>query len=214
MNEKPIVIIDYDMGNLQSLVNALHELGENAEIIQDPEKLRDSKAIILPGVGDFGDGMNNLREKGFLPILNDEIINKKKPYFGICLGMQFLAEKSFEYGEHDGFGWLKGNVERIKPNESQFKIPHIGWNNIDIHKETFLFENVESPIFYFVHSFFLNVDEEDKDSIVSTVWHGQELTASVQKDNIVGTQFHPEKSQASGLILLKNFIDYVNEERN
>jgi len=204
-----IAIIDYSAGNLQSIYNAFEALGEDVIITKDPSKLKDAKAIVLPGVGAFRDGINNLRDMGFVEALNEEIMQKKKPYLGVCLGLQFLAEKSLEHGEYEGLGWIKGAVKKIEPNDRKFKIPHMGWNDIKITKDSALFNGlVDEPVFYFVHSYYLDVDENEV--VSSTCWHGQDITASVQKDNIFAVQFHPEKSQGAGLKVLKNFIEFVN----
>lgn len=204
-----ITIIDYGAGNLQSIYNAFEALGEKTAIVREPSKLREAKAIVLPGVGAFGDGINNLEKLGFINALNEEIIDNKKPYLGICLGMQFLSEKSFEHGEHKGFGWINGVVKKIEPAEKQFKVPHMGWNDVKILKRNVLFTGLdENPVFYFVHSYFFDVKEEN--AISSTCWHGEMINASLEKDNIFAVQFHPEKSQTAGLKLLKNFIDYSN----
>jgi len=207
-----IVIIDYGAGNLQSIINAFELLGERVEVINSPEKLKDAEAIVLPGVGAFSDCMNNLRKAGFIDALNREVIEKKKPFLGICLGLQILAEQSFEHGCYSGFGWVKGSVKKIIPKSTEFKIPHMGWNNIIIRSKDRLFRDFENePVFYFVHSYTLVLDELDQ-LVTSTCYHGAKIVASVQKENIFGVQFHPEKSQGAGLKLLKNFITFVRED--
>jgi glutamine amidotransferase len=131
------------------------------------------------------------------------------PFLGICLGLQFLAEKSFEMGEFPGLGWIKGSVVKINPNGVRLRIPHMGWNDIKISQETPLFENLEAPIFYFVHSYYLLTSTEDSRYLTSTTFYGAELTASLQKGNIFAVQFHPEKSQQNGLTVLKNFLKLI-----
>ncbi len=208
-----IAIIDYGMGNLKSVVNAFNAIGEPARITNQAEEIRKASAIVLPGVGAFEDGMKNLRKLGILPLLEEEILEKKKPYFGICLGMQFLAQESREGGErshegggHAGFGWIPGAVVQIQPSEKKYKVPHMGWNDLRMEKESILYAGLpEAPVFYFVHSFHLERTEENKEFITASCSHGAVITASIQKGNIFGVQFHPEKSQKAGLDLLKNF---------
>ena len=212
-----IVIINYGMGNVQSVKNALEALNENAIISDDKELIAKSKAIIIPGVGAFGDAMRRIKEKDLLNILHTEATEKKKPILGICLGMQLLATKSFEHGEHQGFGWVDATIERIQPNDSQCKIPHMGWNNLIIKDQSILFKDFDLNLencAYFVHSFAMKLSkDETKAVLTSTVDHGGEVTASVRKGNVFGTQFHPEKSQNVGLKILQNFIQYIKEQQ-
>lgn len=203
-----IAIVDYGMGNLQSVANAVEALGAAYVVTQRPKDLREANGIILPGVGAFGEGMENLRKFGLVDVLHSEVIERKKPYLGICLGLQFLAERGYEAGEHEGFGWIRGEVRLIEPRDPAAKIPHMGWNEIDIRRESHIFRGLQkNPVFYFVHSFGLMPDPADADVVTSVVHHGGEITASIQKGNIFATQFHPEKSQTAGLLVLKNFID-------
>lgn len=205
-----IAVIDYGMGNIKSICNAFELLHQEIVIATGPEALRKADAIVLPGVGAFAEGMNNLRERGFLPILEGEIIVKKKPYLGICLGMQFLAEKSHEYGLHQGLGWLPGEVQRIIPVNPTFKIPHMGWNEVSITTEFPLFQGLGAKeTFYFVHSYCFVPSPHQPSPIIATCWHGTKISAAVQKGNIFGVQFHPEKSQGAGIKLLQNFTDHV-----
>ncbi len=207
-----IAVIDYGAGNLRSVVNAFEAIGQKPQVTNKPADLKASDAIVLPGVGAFGDGMSNLRRTGMVEALNEEVLDKKKPYLGICLGLQFLAQLGLEHGTHEGFGWVKGKVIRLEPNETRFRVPHIGWNGLDTRRSFPLFENLEDgPIFYFVHSYHLVPEAEDRDVISATCDHGQDVTAAVQKGNIFGVQFHPEKSQRSGLTVLKNFVKFVQE---
>lgn len=203
-----IAIIDYGMGNLQSIKNALDLLYPSVAVIKNPSDLKRAKAIVLPGVGAFADGMRNLRQNGFLPVLKEEVLVKKKPYLGICLGMQFLAEKSHEHGVHEGLGWINGEVKRLNPCNGDFKIPHVGWNDVKIRSNSNLYQGIgEIGTFYFVHSYAL--DPANKSIITGVCDHGQEFVASIQQENIFGVQFHPEKSQGAGMKLLKNFMMYV-----
>ncbi|HQO35128.1 MAG TPA: imidazole glycerol phosphate synthase subunit HisH [bacterium] len=208
-----IGIVDYGMGNLRSVESAFEAIGQETSVIRDPRELADVQAIVLPGVGAFGDGMKNLHETGFVDVLSDEVIRKGKPYLGICLGLQFLGEKSLEHGEHDGLGWITGTVRRIEPESAQYRVPHIGWNDLQIEIKEPLFKNLEDgPIFYFVHSYYFDVSPEDSSVIAATCWHGQKIVAAVQRGNIFGVQFHPEKSQRSGLCLLRNFVEQALKE--
>jgi glutamine amidotransferase len=206
-----IAIVDYGMGNLQSVVNAFEAISSPARIVTNPHELREASAIVVPGVGAFGDGMRNLRARGFVEVLEEEVRRNGKPYLGICLGMQFLAEVSHEHGEHAGLGWIPATVKRLEPKEKRFKVPHMGWNDVQVVKEGPLFTELPGdPVFYFVHSYVLEVAPQAADVVTATCWHGTQLTAAIQQDSIFGVQFHPEKSQQVGLHLLKNFVQYAS----
>ena len=182
------------MGNVRSVSNAFNLLQEKVEITDEPKKLSDAEAIILPGVGAFSDGIKNLKHKGLVAVLEKEVIDKKKPYLGLCLGLEFLAEKSFEGGMHEGLGWIKGTITRIQPNDPQLKVPHIGWDDTSILRKDGLFKDIEEPVFYYVHSYYFKVDDSEKDVITSICnYGGVPITATIQKGNIYATQFHPEK---------------------
>jgi len=203
-------IVDYGMGNIRSVMNAFELLGEKLEITDDPKKLSQSEAIILPGVGAFSDGMMNLKKKGLIEVLQKEIIEKEKPYLGICLGLEFLATKSFEGGEHEGLGWIDGEVIKINPSETSLKVPHMGWEDTQILKKDGLFKEIENPTFYYLHSYFFKIDDKEKDVITSICdYGGVPITATIQKNNIYAVQFHPEKSQTTGIKLLKNFLECI-----
>lgn len=200
-----IAIIDYGVGNLFSLASSFRAIGAETVVTSDPAVLRAADKLILPGVGAFGDAAEKLRASGLVDTLLDEVA-KGKPIMGICLGMQLLFEKSYEYGEHEGLGLLAGQVVgmegRLPP---ALKIPHIGWNALHIHKENPLFRYVkEGECVYFVHSFYA---ENCEDSLLATAEYGKELTAAVAKDNVFGCQFHPEKSGDVGLRILKAFCE-------
>ena len=198
-------IIDYGVGNLFSLISSLHKIGEDAVITADTAVLRSADRIILPGVGAFRDAAIKLRSSGVLPVLMEEA-NKGKPVLGICLGMQLLFDKSFEYGEHDGLGFIKGNVRPITDViPSDYKVPHIGWNALQFKKESPLFKYINNGDYvYFVHSFYA----ADCDEAVTAVSeYGAELTACVEDKNIFGCQFHPEKSGEVGLNILRAFAE-------
>ena len=203
MNNR-VGIIDYGMGNLKSVANACLALGAKANIVNTPEALSGEDCIILPGVGAFGDGMNNLRKQGWIDALEEEVRVKKKPFLGLCLGMQLLATTSSEHGEHQGFNWIKGIVERI-PNLS-VRVPHIGWNEVRIVKKEGLYDGLgDKQSFYFVHSYMFKPEDF---SVVSGICsHGMDFAASIEIGNIYATQFHPEKSHKIGLAVLKNFLN-------
>ena len=202
-----IAIVDYGMGNLGSVRNMLKKIGAEACISADPGDIARADKLILPGVGAFDNGMQNLSSRGLIDILNEEVLNQKKPILGICLGAQLLTRRS-EEGTLPGLGWLNAETIRFSfPDEkNHLKIPHMGWNEITIKRNNSLlcgFE--ETPRFYFVHSYHLHcLDQED---IIATSAHGIEFTAAVNRGNIWGTQFHPEKSHKFGLKVLINFAD-------
>lgn len=200
-----IAVIDYGMGNLRSVANALEAVGGNPKLTVSQSDLREACGIVLPGVGAFCDGMRNLVSLNLIETLEEQVLHRHKPFLGICLGMQFLAERSFENGDYCGLGWLRATVERISPSQPKFKVPHMGWNDIQIQRPSELLENIETPVFYFLHSYYLKVNEGDANVVTSTCWHGESVTATIQWGNIFGVQFHPEKSQKSGLQILQNF---------
>lgn len=197
-----IAVIDYGMGNLKSVTNALEKLGTDAVITRDKKVIKESRAIILPGVGAFGKCIENLKNLELLGFIK-ETIEEGKQYLGICLGMQVLFESSEEAPGIAGMGVLKGTVPRFTGN---IKIPHMGWNNIKIVKKTEILSGIEnSEYFYFVHSYYCS--PEDKGIVATTTPYGEEFASSVQKDNVFACQFHPEKSQRVGLKLLQNFVN-------
>ena len=200
-----IGIIDYGMGNLLSVSNAIDYLGFKCEIINSSNLLSRFDKFILPGVGAFESCINNLERKNFISGLNNEVLYKKKPILGICLGMQVMAKKGFEGGEFNGLGWFDASVIKIKTKDQNIKVPNIGWNKIDFQKQNLLFKNLDGLVeVYFVHSY--HMDCHDKTNIIATTKYGHQITAAVNKDNIYGTQFHPEKSQDLGLQILENFL--------
>ncbi|MDE5549524.1 MAG: imidazole glycerol phosphate synthase subunit HisH [Clostridia bacterium] len=194
-----IAIVDYGMGNLRSVQKAFEYVGFNAIITDKAKYLQDASHIVLPGVGAFKDAINALDNSGLSGILKAEIA-KGKPFLGICLGMQMLFDKSFEDGEYQGLGLIRGEVKRF---ETSLKIPHIGWNELSIKKCTPLFDGIEDKNFYFVHSY--HASGCLKEDIETSCVYDYEFTASVNKDNVWGVQFHPEKSGDTGLKLLTNF---------
>lgn len=205
-----IAVVDYGAGNLRSVANAFETIGNKITVVKDPDKLARASAIVLPGVGAFGDSMAAIRRQKLVEPLEELVFGQKLPYLGICLGMQFLAEESLEKGRHRGLGWIRGKVELMSPNNGNFRIPHMGWNDISYRETCPLFEGLgEKPVFYFVHSYHLVVTEDEADCVTASCWHGLTVTAAVQKDNIFGVQFHPEKSQENGLKVLENFIKSI-----
>ena len=205
------VVIDYDMGNLKSMSNALKALGIPHEVSGDADVVARADAIILPGVGAFGDGMKALERRGLTTVLRKKVLEHRVPYLGVCLGMQFLADRSYEHGEHQGLGWIAGSVERISPAIAGLKVPHMGWNELRIVRpDSALMRGVEGgTAVYFLHSYHFVPDAGSSSCVVATTDHGGDIVAALQRDHIFGVQFHPEKSQGAGLALLKNFAEYA-----
>lgn len=204
-----IALIDYNMGNLQSVKNAFELLRNDVFLTQNPKDLSKAQAIVLPGVGAFGDGMKNLWQLGFIPVLQEEVQKKKKPFLGICLGMQLMAKHGKEYGLHQGLGWFEGVVDLLEPKDPSYKVPHMGWNNLSVKPTSRLFSGIEEPVYYFVHSYGFVPAPAEKESVAATAWHGEELVAALEKENMFGVQFHPEKSQGAGLKVLENFLSLL-----
>ena len=198
-----ISVIDYGAGNLQSVVKALHYIGCECEITSDREKILSSDGAILPGVGSFEDAMNSMRKCHADEAVKD-FIQTGKPFLGICLGLQLLFEKSEESPDATGLGLLKGTIRKIPNDNGTLKIPHMGWNSLDIKKQGGLFRNIpQNSYVYFVHSYFLKA--EDENIVSSQTYYGTVIDSSVQYQNIMATQFHPEKSGKVGLQMLINF---------
>ena len=196
-----VCILDYGSGNVGSVKNILEFLKFDFIISNSIQSIKDSSHIILPGVGAFGKSMEKIKKKIPLNVLEDEIINKKKPFLGICVGMQVLFNSSEEFGNFEGLGWLKGKVKKIKAKI----LPHVGWNEIEITKENALLRNLENnKDFYFVNSFHSIPD--DKNIIISETKYEEKFCSAIQKYNIFAVKFHPEKSQLAGQIILKNFF--------
>lgn len=196
-----IAIIDYGAGNLQSVENALRHLGYDCKIVGRPGELMAAEAAVLPGVGAFGAAMESLRARGLEGPIR-KFVEEGKPFLGICLGLQVLFESSEESPGIKGLGILKGKILRL-PSEKDIKIPHMGWNSLDVKKPDGLFSGLSNNLFfYFVHSYYLHAQE---DVVTSVAHYGTEIHASVQKGNLFGCQFHPEKSGEVGLALLNNF---------
>lgn len=199
-----ILIVDYGMGNLASVKRAIEECGGDAFISNDPEDILGTTHIVLPGVGSYADGMNNLQKSGWIQPIN-KFVNDGLPLLGICLGMQLLATKGFENGETEGLGLIPGEVRRLSATSLEEKIPHVGWNEIFYEQEELLFHSIPSGTdFYFVHSY--HFVPLQADSILTTTPYCGKFVSSVQLGNIMGVQFHPEKSSQYGFQLLHNFL--------
>ena len=205
-----VTIVDYNSGNISSVINSFTEVAKgtvNLEVTSDLNKIKSSDKVVLPGQGSFKsciDALNSIN--GLTDTLNEFVINKKKPLFGICVGLQMFADVGYEETETKGLGWIPGKVSKIDNKNGKYKLPHIGWNQINIVKDSKIFKDVENNShMYFVHSY--EFIPEDKDVISATTDYSSKVICSVEKDNIFGTQFHPEKSDKIGLKIIKNFIN-------
>ena len=197
-----IAIIDYDAGNLKSVEKAFQFLGETPLITRDKKELLAADKVVLPGVGSFGDAMGRLHQYGLVEVIR-EVVDKKTPFLGICLGLQLLFSESEESPGVPGLNILPGEIVRI-PDGPGLKIPHIGWNSLELPKETRLFKGMEEGAYvYFVHSYYLRA--EDEDMVAATTQYGVKIHAAVEYENVFACQFHPEKSSSVGLGILKNF---------
>lgn len=209
-----ITIIDYGSGNLRSAAKAFErsnrEAGLDHQIIvtSDPDVVARADGIVLPGVGAFRDCQNGLRAlDGMWDALNEAVMQRAVPFMGICVGMQLMATQSLEYGKTPGFGWIDGTVVALDPVDPSLKIPHMGWNEIIIEQDHVLLDGLSNgDHIYFVHSYHVAVDEADH--VLATADYGGSVTAIIGQDNMIGTQFHPEKSQAAGLRLISNFLQW------
>ena len=209
-----IAVIDYGSGNLKSATKALESAANNINIsskvvvTSDPKIIKQSDKIVLPGQGSFRDcylGIKNIQ--GLNETLNEFVLVKKKPIFGICVGMQLFASTGYESQETKGFGWIDAKVRKINNLNKKIKLPHMGWNEIELKKDSFLFSNIKNKShMYFIHSY--EFMTKQKDCVVATTNYGNSIIVSVAKENIIGTQFHPEKSQKNGLLILENFLKW------
>ena len=210
-----VAIIDYGSGNLHSAAKAFERAARDAgvsttvDVTANPEVLRKAERLVLPGVGAFKDCRDGLMAvPGLWHTLQDEAINRGKPFLGICVGMQLMASRGLEHDVTEGFGWIPGDVKPITPRDPSFKIPHMGWNTLDVLRPHALLAGIplgeDGLHAYFVHSYHL--DAQRAEDVIATTEHGQSVTAMVGRDNLAGTQFHPEKSQMLGLILIANFL--------
>jgi len=195
------------MGNLRSVQKAFEKVGASATISNNHEIIKNADKLVLPGVGSFKDGMKHLHELGLINILQEEVLQKKKPFLGICLGMQLIASRGYENGETKGLNWIDAEVVKFNFTKSsqQLKVPHVGWNELQFNNSNTLFQNIkEFSDFYFVHSYYFKTKEN---IVTSYTNYGIQFTSSIQKDNIFAFQFHPEKSQEVGLKIIKNFVN-------
>ncbi len=201
-----VAIVDYNMGNLASVYNACKLIDVKADIVSDPDKLKDYDRVILPGVGAFADAMEHLKSTGMKKAVLD-FAKSGKPMIGICLGMQLLFESSEEFGDTEGLGLIPGKVvafDKSKMDMDDHKVPHVGWNKLFHKKDSKLFKGLENPYLYFVHSFHAVTQEK---YTIGTTHYGYDFVSAVQKDNIYGFQPHPEKSHDNGIQILKNFMN-------
>ena len=205
-----VTIVDYKSGNISSVINSFKEVAQNKvniEVTSDLGKIKSSDKVVLPGQGSFKscvDALNNI--SGLVDNLNEFVINNKKPLLGICVGLQMFADIGYEEIETKGLGWISGKVSKIDNKEGKYKLPHIGWNQINIVKESKIFKNIKNNShMYFVHSY--EFIPNDKSVISSTTDYSTKIVCSVEKENLFGTQFHPEKSDQIGLQIIENFIN-------
>jgi len=202
-----IVLVDYGMGNHGSIINMLKKIGYQAKISSDPMVILEAEKLIFPGVGAFDNGMENLKSRDLIGVLNKAVLEKKTPVLGICLGMQLITRKS-EEGTLPGLGWIDAETVHFDfEEEKQLKVPHMGWNTVDIKKDTILFKKMDDieKRFYFVHSY--HVACKNDFDIAATSTYGITFTSAIQNENIYATQFHPEKSHKFGMQVLRNFME-------
>ena len=205
-----VTIVDYNSGNISSVINSFNEVAKdkvNIEVTSDLNKIKSCDKVVLPGQGSFKscvDALNSIG--GLVDTLNEFAINKKKPLLGICVGLQMFTDIGYEETETKGLGWISGKVSKINNQDRKYKLPHIGWNEINIVKNSKIFKNIENKShMYFVHSY--ELIPEDKNVITATTDYSSNIVCSVEKENIFGTQFHPEKSDKLGLQIINNFIN-------
>ena len=211
MNKNKIVIIDNDTGNQASVFNAIKNLGYNVKISRTKSDFDESTHLIFPGVGSFPNFINNFNKLNIKDILFENILNKKKPILGICVGMQVLSTIGNEFEKIQGLDLIAGEVKKI--NNDKLLLPHIGWNEVKFLKETEITKNFKDNFdFYFVHSYYFDVS--DRNSITGVTTYNHEIPCIIEKDNIFGVQFHPEKSQNAGLLLLKKFFIYLMKKKD
>lgn len=201
-----VAILDYGVGNIASILNMFSKIGAEAMITADPNTLRSADKLLLPGVGHFDYCMQQLRKAPFLEALQQRVLEDKVPMLGVCVGCQMLMESS-EEGKEQGLGWLKGKVIKFDRSKikQELKVPHMGWTDVHPVRDTPLFRGIEEPRFYFVHSYHVQCD--DINDVQSTADYGYPFTASVERNNIMAVQFHPEKSHRFGMRLLENFVN-------
>lgn len=198
-----VCILDYGSGNVKSVFNLFSAVAANVVVSNDPARIEDATHVVLPGVGAFGAAMRRIHEALPLDVLERVVRGQGKPFLGICVGMQVLADRGYEFGETAGLGWIGGSVRQLQAGS--FPLPHIGWNNIDVQRHSPLLDGLEhAPDFYYVHSFAF--DAADPADVLATTEYGQQFAGVIARGNIHGVQFHPEKSQRAGMRLVKNFL--------
>ena len=203
---KSIGIIDYGYGNLTSVSGAVEHLGFKSVVSADPFRLEQCDSLILPGVGSFSAGMKGLAEGSLIEMLNSQVLEHRKPFLGICLGAQLIAEESNEFGVTNGLGWVPASVNLLKPANPDLRVPHVGWNALNQVRSSILFDGIpDDALFYFVHSY--HIVMKDPELVTGTCDFDSPITAAFEKDNIFAAQFHPEKSQMLGLTFLRNFLE-------
>ena len=205
-----VTIVDYNSGNISSVINSFKEVAQdkvNIKVTSDLNQIKSSDKVVLPGQGSFKSCVDALNKiKGLTDMLNEFVMTNKKPLIGICVGLQMFADIGYEETETKGLGWISGKVSKIDNQNGKFKLPHIGWNQINIVKESKIFRNIENNShMYFVHSY--EFIPNDKNVISATTDYSSNIVSSVEKENIFGTQFHPEKSDKTGLKIISNFIN-------
>ena len=205
-----VTIVDYNSGNISSVINSFQEVAKdkvNIEVTSDLNKIKSSDKVVLPGQGSFKscvEALNNIN--GLVDTLNDFVLINKKPLLGICVGLQMFADVGYEETETKGLGWIPGKVSKIDNQNGKYKLPHIGWNQINILKDSKIFKGIENKShMYFVHSY--EFVPNDKSTVSATTDYSSKIVSSIEKENVFGTQFHPEKSDKVGLILIKNFLE-------
>ena len=205
-----VTIVDYNSGNISSVINSFKEVAKdkvNIEVTSNLNKIRSSDKVVLPGQGSFKSCIDALKNiSGLVDTLNEFAINNKKPLLGICVGLQMFADVGYEEAETKGLGWISGKVSKIDNQKGKFKLPHIGWNEIEFQKDSKIFKDIKNKShMYFVHSY--EFIPEDKSVISAITDYSSKIVCSVEKDNLFGTQFHPEKSDRAGLKIIENFIN-------
>jgi len=200
---KHVVIIDYGSGNVRSVFNTFRKLCDSVRISNKSEDIETATHIVLPGVGTFGNAMQKIKGLQLLDLLTENVIIKKKPFLGICVGMQILADTGYEFGVHEGLGWIKGAIKKMDVGE--LILPHVGWNDIKVTNPCGLLNGLENNLdFYFVHSY--HFEAENRENISAEFEYFKTFTAVIKRENIFGVQFHPEKSQKAGQLILENYL--------
>jgi imidazole glycerol-phosphate synthase subunit HisH len=207
MSGPVVIVVDYEMGNIRSVLNALESLGAAARVSRDVADIARADRLVLPGVGAFGDGMRKLRAAGVVDRLSEAVLSRGKPIIGLCLGMQLFAERGLEHGVEAGLGWVRGEVVALEspPGAPPIRLPHIGWNDVRPVGDSLLLRGIDDPLFYFVHGYHFVPSMPNVVRGIAT--HGTDFVAVIESGNIFGTQFHPEKSHDGGRRVLKNFLD-------